>query len=97
MLPLTLAEYCSDRRNSFFWGIEYNSSMNQLNIEIGKRVREYRKAAKLTQEQLAAYSGLTNDYLSRLELGKENPSVNTLVKICEALNIEVALLFYDPE
>lgn len=71
--------------------------MHQVYMEIGKRVRKYREAANLTQEQLAANTGLTNDYISRLELGKRNARIATLITICEALNIEVARLFCDAE
>ncbi|MBS1538198.1 MAG: helix-turn-helix transcriptional regulator [Bacteroidetes bacterium] len=67
--------------------------MNQIIIEIGKKVRKIRISLGFTQEQLAALSGLSNDYLSRLELGKESPKVETLCRICEALKVEIVELF----
>ena len=67
--------------------------MNQTLIEIGKNVRRIRISVGVTQEQLAALSGLSNDYLSRLELGKESPKVETLCRICEALKVDIVELF----
>jgi transcriptional regulator with XRE-family HTH domain len=67
--------------------------MNQSLTEIGKRVRRIRVSVGFTQEQLAALSGLSNDYLSRLELGKESPKVDTLCRICDALSVDIVVLF----
>lgn len=67
--------------------------MNQILIEIGKNVRRIRISMGVTQEQLAALSGLSNDYLSRLELGKESPKVETLCKVCDALKVDIVELF----
>lgn len=71
--------------------------MSQDNIEIGQQLRKYRKAAGYTQEQVAAYSGVTNEYISRIELGKENPTINLLARICKAINIELKDLFLEKE
>jgi len=46
-----------------------------------------RKAAGLTQEQLAERSGLSQQYISRLEGGHRNPTVVTLHELAEALGV----------
>lgn len=54
---------------------------------IGENIKRIRKKRKITQIQLAKMSGLTNDYISKLELGKrENPSAEVISKIAEVLN-----------
>lgn len=67
--------------------------MSQVNLLVGHNVRKYRKAKGLTQEKLALEAGITSEYISRIENGKENPTVELLFKISTVLGIEVATLF----
>ena len=67
--------------------------MKQISKVVGTNVRKYRKKRGYTQEQLALYANVGSYYLSRLELGKENPTVATLQKICSVLRIEITRLF----
>ena len=48
-------------------------------------LRRYRKAAKLTQEQLAAKSGAASDRDLRLERGVRNPRLATIVRLARGL------------
>ncbi len=57
---------------------------------IGVRIRELRKAAGLTQEQLAAKSGLTQSHLCRLENGDHSPSGVTLERIANGLGLPLS-------
>lgn len=52
---------------------------------VGRNAARLRKAAGLTQEQLAERSGLSQQYISDLERGKRNPTVVTLYELAEAL------------
>ena len=61
--------------------------MKQIGKVVGANIRKYRKARGYTQEQLAIYADVGSYYLSRLELGKENPTVETLQKIANALGV----------
>lgn len=54
------------------------------NIQIGEKILEARKAAGLTQEELARRSGTTKHYISRLENNKTDIELLTLRKIVEA-------------
>lgn len=53
--------------------------------QIGQFVRTLRAQADLTQEQLAAKTGITYQYLSGLENGHENFSIEVLASLAEAL------------
>lgn len=50
---------------------------------IGEMVKEARKEAKLTQEDLAEKTGTKKSYISRLENGKIDIQISTLFKIFE--------------
>ena len=56
---------------------------------LGESVRSRRKAASLTQEKLAERAGLSTIFISRVERGKESPSMDSLVKIAGALKARV--------
>ena len=55
-------------------------------IAFGKVLRRLREAAGLTQEQLGFEADLRRTYVSILELGQQQPSLTTILKIAQALN-----------
>lgn len=55
-------------------------------IAFGKVLRQLREAAGLTQEQLGFEADLRRTYISILELGQQQPSLTTILKIAQALN-----------
>ena len=50
---------------------------------VGEMIKEARKEAHLTQEQLASKTGTKKSYISRLENGKIDIQISTLFKIFE--------------
>lgn len=59
-----------------------------LNYRImGFRIAQRRQSLGLKQAQLAKKVGISAKYISDIETGKRHPSLETLVKICEALRI----------
>lgn len=54
---------------------------------VSKRIRDARKKAGLTQEELAEKAGLPQSHISRLEQQKHSPTAKTLEKIAKALGI----------
>ena len=60
-----------------------------INTQLGMRIRYLRKKKGLSQEDLALDSGINKNYLSDLERGMRNPTVNILEKL--AVNLEVSL------
>jgi transcriptional regulator with XRE-family HTH domain len=60
---------------------------------IGPRLREARRARKLSLAGLAERSGLTKGFLSQVERDLTSPSVGTLLRLCRALDLPVGHLF----
>ena len=55
---------------------------------IGKRLKESRRTAKLTQEKVAEAADITTVYLSKIENGKVTPTLDTLDAVCAAVDAE---------
>ena len=60
---------------------------------LGQNVRLYRKLAGLTQEKLAEKANLTPTYLSDVERGRENISVDAVARIAKAVGVELEDVF----
>lgn len=56
-----------------------------------KYLRQDRR--RLTQTQLAKMSGVSQSTITQIEKGKKDPSISTLRKIAEALDVHIAVLF----
>lgn len=54
---------------------------------MGKRIAQRRKALKIKQHNLAEEIGISNNYLSSIERGREKPSLEVFVSICNCLNV----------
>lgn len=65
--------------------------------EVMKRLREIRRARKLTQVQLAEMAGIDQSTLSKAENGQMNITLQNIVNIAEALGVQPAELFELPE
>lgn len=63
---------------------------------LGERLRAARLGHGLTLRQAADRSGLSRAFLSQVERGEVSPSVASLTKIAEALEIHLAELFLPP-
>ena len=63
---------------------------NPVLVALGKRVRELREQAKLTQEVLAERSGLDPSYISGIERAVRNPSVLSLARLSHGLGYTVS-------
>ena len=64
------------------------AKINRLLDALAERMRERRKSLGITQEQLAEKSGLSANYIAKLEIGHGVPSLGTLVRLAEALEVE---------
>jgi transcriptional regulator with XRE-family HTH domain len=61
--------------------------------QLGARIKKIRTEKNLTQYDLAVLCGLEKANMSRLESGQSNPTVLTLFKIAEALNVSLEEFF----
>ena len=60
---------------------------------IGKRIKSLRKIKHLSQEQLAEKSGLSLDYIGKIEVKINKPGIKALLKISNALEVHIKELF----
>lgn len=58
-------------------------------MELNKKIKYYRKRIPMTQSELASKSGISLRALSNYESGLRTPSLEILIKIAKALNIQV--------
>jgi len=69
----------------------------ELSAQLGQRVRAARAARAMTMKQLAAESGISLPYLSRVEKGDGNISIAVLYRLAMALNLPIENLLSDSE
>lgn len=63
--------------------------------KIGQRIRKYRKAAELMQEQLAETVGISVTHMSHIETGNTKMSLPVAADIAKALSVHVDALLYE--
>lgn len=59
----------------------------------GNRIRELRLASGMTQEAFADHCGFARTYMSRLETGGANPSLDAIKTLADALGVPLKDLF----
>jgi transcriptional regulator with XRE-family HTH domain len=68
-------------------------TQKSLRVRFGKRVRDLRRNANLTQERLAEKAKISVDFLSLIERGINAPSFENIENLARALGLPVAELF----
>ena len=66
--------------------------MAEINKQVGARIRKYRLAKGLSQEELAFEADLHRAYIGQIERGEKNIGVQNLQKIATALKIKISKL-----
>lgn len=66
-------------------------------IRFGQTVRTIRHKQNISQEELAERCGLHRTYISDVELGKRNVSLENIERIAASLNISLSALFTEVE
>ncbi len=69
--------------------------MRKIEERFGKRLREIRTSAHISQEKLADLAGLHRTYISSVERGERNVTLETVEKLAFALNVTMAELMPD--
>jgi len=67
--------------------------MKTTKVLLGARIKELRKVKKLSQDKLSEKITIDPKHLSRIEVGKSYPSLDTLEKIAESLGVEIKEFF----
>lgn len=60
---------------------------------VGKRITTLRNQKKLSQQKFANEADIERSYLTHVEKGRKNISMNTLIKITTALKISLKDFF----
>lgn len=67
--------------------------MKSLRKRFGDRVATLRLAARISQEALADRCGFARSYMSRIERGRANPSLDAIEALAGGLKVSVKQLF----
>jgi transcriptional regulator with XRE-family HTH domain/quercetin dioxygenase-like cupin family protein len=69
------------------------SESDKVKRDLGARIREQRLRHNMKIAEIAGITGLTSSSISQVERGLNSPSIATLKKICDAMNIPIGYLF----
>ena len=64
----------------------------ELRKQFGTNVRKHRLAAGFTQESFADHAGLHRNYVSDIERGRRNPTLEVVEKVSLALGVDASVL-----
>lgn len=70
---------------------------NEIRVRFGKTVRRLRKNQNISQEAFADQCGLHRTYISDIERGERNVSLENIEKIAKALHMGISELFLEVE
>lgn len=65
---------------------------NELQLQVGSRMRVIRKEKGLSQEALAKELGLHRTYVGALERGERNPSLKVVSRLADSLGVSTDYL-----
>lgn len=60
---------------------------------VGMRIKSLRRARGYSQEKLAEIIGINPKYLSSIERGEENPTLDLLIRLSQGLKVEMHEIF----
>ena len=63
---------------------------------MGKNIKRARQEQHLSQYRLAEACNLSLSYICGIERGNKNPTINTILSLCEALELKPYQLFFNP-
>lgn len=61
--------------------------------QFGQKVREIRKRQSISQEELAMRIGADQAYISRIESGQMNLTLDSVAELADALGVRAGALF----
>ena len=69
--------------------------MSVIGERFGDRLRAVRRSQKISQEKLADLAGLHRTYVSSVERGERNVTIETVQKLADGLHVTMAELMPD--
>lgn len=76
------------------WG---DAGLEEVKVRFGRRLREVRLAQAISQEKLAVKAGIARNFVSMIETGQRNVTIETVEKLAKALACRMAALMPDAE
>jgi len=67
--------------------------VDRVHRQLTKRIDTLREAKGLSVNYLADFAGVSRGHMSKILSGKQSPTVRTLAKISQALDVDIAALF----
>lgn len=61
-------------------------------VRFARRLKQWRAKRQMSQAALAKASGVSREYIARLELGRQDPTLGTAQKLAKALKVKVGEL-----
>lgn len=74
-----------------------NDDFNQLKKRLADEIKSLRKKRGLSQEALALQAGVDRTYVSKLERGIANPSLQILQSIATVFRVRLQTRFIEPD
>jgi transcriptional regulator with XRE-family HTH domain len=78
-------------------GTASEATMQKMRIELGRRIRELRKAHGWSQEELGERADLHPTYVGGIERGERNVAFDNLCKLAGAFNLSLSQFFDFPK
>jgi transcriptional regulator with XRE-family HTH domain len=72
-----------------------DAAKQEVKRRFGARLRQLRKAQKLSQDKVALKAGIDRSYFGAVERGENNVTLVNISRLAEALEVEPAELFRD--
>ena len=76
-----------------FYKIIRGDDMENLTVMFGKRLRLLRMEKKMSQEELSFKAGISAAHLGQIERAEKKPTLETIGKLAEALEVSLPELF----
>jgi transcriptional regulator with XRE-family HTH domain len=66
--------------------------VDRLHRQVIRRIADLQREKRLSQNYLADFAGVSRSQMSRMLTGKQSPTLRTLAKIAQALEVDLATL-----
>ena len=73
--------------------VDMTIKLDEIDKKIGMNIRLERTKRSISQEGLADMAGIARSTMGIVERGEQSPSIQTIAKVANALNIDIHKLF----